>query len=48
MHQMDLEGSEPQFSKLGLSTKMALQDESSNFFHSERIEIDDKKYNEQI
>jgi hypothetical protein len=27
---------------------MALQDDFSNFFHSERIEIDEKKYNDPI
>jgi hypothetical protein len=39
---MDLEGFRPQFSKLGLATKMTLQADSSNFFHSESIEIDEK------
>jgi hypothetical protein len=39
---MALEGSGPQFSKLGPATKMALQVDSSNFFHSERIKIDEK------
>jgi hypothetical protein len=42
------EGSGPQFSKLGPVTKMALQVDSSKFFHSERIEIDDKQYNDPI
>jgi hypothetical protein len=39
---MALEGFRSKFSKLGLATKMALQDDSSNFFHFERIEIDEK------
>jgi hypothetical protein len=42
------EGSRPQFSKLGHTTKMALQVYSSNFFHSKRIKIDDKQYNDPI
>jgi hypothetical protein len=41
-------GSRPQFSKLGHATKMALQVDSSNFFHYERIEIDEKHYNDLI
>jgi len=45
---MDVKGSKPQFLKLGPATKMALQAESSNFFHFERIEIDEKKYNNPI
>jgi hypothetical protein len=45
---MALEGSKPQFSKQGLATKMALQVDSSNFFHSERIEIDEKQHNDPI
>jgi len=45
---MALQGSRPQFSKLGPATKMALQVDSSNFFHSKRIKIDDKKYNDPI
>jgi hypothetical protein len=39
---MDLEGFKPQFSKLGPTIKMTLQDYSSNFFHFESIEIDEK------
>jgi hypothetical protein len=42
------EGSRPQFSKMGPTTKMALQVDSSNFFHSERIKIDEKQYNDPI
>ena len=45
---MALEGSGPQFSKQGPATKMALQIDSSNFFHYERIEIDEKQYNDPI
>jgi hypothetical protein len=46
---MALEGFEPQFSKLGPATKMvALQTDSSNFFHSKRIEINEKQYNDPI
>jgi hypothetical protein len=37
-----------QFSKLGPATKMALQVDSSNFFHPESIEIDEKLYNDPI
>jgi hypothetical protein len=40
------EGSRPQFSKMGPATKMALQVDSSIFFHSERIEINEKQYND--
>jgi hypothetical protein len=40
---MALKGSKPQFSKVGPSTKMALQDESYSFIHSKRIKIDKKK-----
>jgi hypothetical protein len=39
---MALEGFKPQFSELGLAIKMALQTDSSNFFHSESIVIDEK------
>jgi hypothetical protein len=35
-------GSGPQFSKLGLATKMTLQDDSSNVFHSEGIDLAEK------
>jgi hypothetical protein len=35
-------GFKPQFSKLGLVVKITLQPDSSNFFHSESIEIDEK------
>jgi hypothetical protein len=45
---MALEGSKPQFSKLGPATKMALQVDSSIFFHFERINIDEKQYNDPI
>jgi hypothetical protein len=45
---MALKCFKPQFSKLGHATKMALQAESSNFFHFERIKIDEKKYNDPI
>jgi hypothetical protein len=38
---MDLEGFKPQFSKLGPPIKMDLQDDTSNFFHFEKIEIDE-------
>jgi hypothetical protein len=38
----------PQFSKLGPASKMALRANSSKFFHYERIEIDEKQYNDQI
>jgi hypothetical protein len=38
----------PQFSKLGPLTKMALQANSSNFFHPESTEIDEKLYNDPI
>jgi hypothetical protein len=38
---MALEGFKPQFSKLGPTIKMALQDDTSNFFHCEKIEIDE-------
>jgi hypothetical protein len=39
---MALEGSRPQFSKLGPATKIGLQVDSSNFFQSKRINIDKK------
>jgi len=39
---MDLEGYEPQFSKLGPANKMTLQVDSSNCFHSKSIDIDEK------
>jgi hypothetical protein len=39
---MAQEGFEPQFSKLGPATKMTLQVDSSNFFHYDNIEIDQK------
>jgi hypothetical protein len=42
---MASKGFETHFSKLGPSSKMTLHVESSNFFHSERIDIDEKKYN---
>jgi hypothetical protein len=42
MPQMALECLKPQFSKLGPTIKMTLQANSSNFFHSESIEIDEK------
>jgi hypothetical protein len=45
---MDLEGSGPQFSILGPAIEMTLQVNSSNCFHSKRIEIDEKKYNDPI
>jgi hypothetical protein len=45
---MALKCSKPQFSKLGPTTKMALQVDSSNFFHPERIEIYEKQYNDPI
>jgi hypothetical protein len=45
---MALEGSKPQFSKHGPTTKMASQVDSSNIFHSEKIEIDEKQYNDPI
>ena len=45
---MALEGFKPQFSKLGPPTKMAMQVESLNVFHYERIEIDEKQYNDPI
>jgi hypothetical protein len=48
MPQNGPKGSRPQFSKLGPATKMALQVDSSNFFHSERIKIDEKQYNDPI
>jgi hypothetical protein len=35
-------GFKPQFSKLGPTIKMAMQDDSSNFFHFESIEMDEK------
>jgi hypothetical protein len=38
----------PQFSKLGPTTKMALQVDSSNFFHPESTKIDEKLYNDPI
>jgi hypothetical protein len=38
----------PQFSKLGPATKMALQVDSSNFFHPESTKIDEKLYNDPI
>jgi hypothetical protein len=37
-----MEGFKPQFSKLGPAIKMTLQVDSSNFFHSESIKIDEK------
>jgi hypothetical protein len=45
---MALEGFKPQFSKLVPTVKMIVQDYSSNFFHFESIEIDEKQYNDQI
>jgi hypothetical protein len=45
---MALESSRPQFSKLRPTTKIALQVDSSNVFHSEMIEIYEKKYNDPI
>jgi hypothetical protein len=41
---MALEGSRPQFSKLGPTIKLTLQANSSKIFHPESIEIDDKYY----
>jgi len=38
----------PQFSKLEPDTKMTLQADSSNCFHSKSIEIDEKWYNDPI
>jgi hypothetical protein len=37
---MDLKGFGPQFSELGLATKMVLQVDYSNFFHLENTEIE--------
>jgi hypothetical protein len=45
---MALEGSRPQFSKLGPATKMALQVDSSNFFHPKSTKIDEKLYDDPI
>jgi hypothetical protein len=45
---MALEGFRPQFSKLGPTTKMALQANSSNFFHPESTKIDEKLYDDPI
>jgi hypothetical protein len=42
------ESFKPQFFKLGTTIKMTLQDDYSNFFHSEIIEIDENKYNDPI
>jgi hypothetical protein len=45
---MALEGFGPQFSKLGPTTKMGLQDDYSNFFDSESTKIDEKLYDDPI
>jgi len=45
---MDLECSKPQFSKLGPAAKMALEVDSSNFFHLESTNIDEKLYDDII
>jgi hypothetical protein len=37
-----------QFSKLGPTAKMDMQDDSSNFFQLESTEIDEKLYNDPI
>jgi hypothetical protein len=42
MPQMAPTGSKPHFSKLEPDNKIALQAYSSNIFHSESIEIDEK------
>jgi hypothetical protein len=40
--------SDPNFPNLGLATKMALQVDSSNFFHPESTKIDEKLYDDPI
>jgi hypothetical protein len=45
---MALEGSGPQFSKLGCTTKMGLQVDSSNVFHLESTKIEKKLYDDPI
>jgi hypothetical protein len=44
----DSEVYEPQFSKLEPANKMAQQADSSNFFHPENINIDEKLYDDPI
>ena len=45
---MDLEGSRRQFSELGDTTKMALQVDSSIFFHLQSTKIDENLYDDPI
>jgi hypothetical protein len=45
---MDLEGFEPQISKLGPATKMGPTSQFLQFFHPESTEIDEKLYNDPI
>jgi hypothetical protein len=43
---MDLEGSGPQISKLGATTKMGITRQFLYFFHRESTKIDEKLYND--